>query len=49
VPAGFSAAGLPMGLQLIGRPRADLAVLQLARAYERAAAELLLRRPPGLS
>jgi amidase len=49
MPAGFSAAGLPMGLQLIGRPRADMAVLQLARAYERAAAALLLRRPPGLS
>ena len=30
VPAGFGAAGLPMGLQLIGRPRDDLGVLRLA-------------------
>ncbi|WP_321967273.1 amidase [Burkholderia cepacia] len=37
VPVGFNDAGLPMGMQLIGRPRADLAVLQLARGYEQAA------------
>ncbi len=34
VPAGFNADGLSMGLQLVGRPRKDLAVLQLAQAYE---------------
>ncbi|BBF88082.1 putative amidase [Aquitalea magnusonii] len=34
VPAGFGSNGLPMGLQLIGRPRADSAVLQLAHAYD---------------
>jgi len=34
VPAGFSADGLPMGLQIIGPAQADLAVLKLARAYE---------------
>ena len=45
VPAGFSADGLPMGLQLIGRPQADAAVLQLARTYEQAAGEVLQRRP----
>ncbi|WLE00775.1 amidase (plasmid) [Agrobacterium leguminum] len=33
VPVGFS-DGLPMGMQLIGRPRADGDVLALARAYE---------------
>ncbi len=37
VPVGFNAAGLPMGMQIIGRSRADLAVLQLAYAYEQAA------------
>ena len=37
VPAGFDARGLPMGLQLIGRPRGDFALLQLAHAYEQAA------------
>ncbi len=38
VPAGFGGPGgrLPMGLQLAGRPRDDLAVLRLARAYEAA-------------
>ncbi len=37
VPVGFNDAGLPMGLQVIGKPGADLAVLQLAYAYEQAA------------
>jgi amidase len=37
VPAGFSDAGLPMGLQIVGKARADLAVLQLAFAHEQAA------------
>ncbi len=35
MPVGFGANGLPMGVQLIGRPHGDLAVLQLARAFER--------------
>lgn len=45
LPAGFDLRGLPMGLQLIGRPQADVAVLQLAWAYEQAAQDLLGRRP----
>ncbi|MEO8079390.1 MAG: amidase [Caldimonas sp.] len=45
VPVGFNAAGLPMGMQLIGRPRADLAVLRLAKGYEAAASDLLAVRP----
>lgn len=36
VPAGFSAKGLPMGLQILAPCREDLACLQLARAYEQA-------------
>lgn len=36
MPAGFSESGLPMGIQIIGRPRADLEVLQIAQAFERA-------------
>jgi len=47
VPVGFSDAGLPMGMQLIGRPRGDLEVLRLAQAYEVAAADVLGVRPPG--
>ncbi|RWE53598.1 amidase [Mesorhizobium sp.] len=34
VPAGFDARGRPMGMQLIGRPRGDMAVLRAAAAYE---------------
>ncbi len=48
VPAGFHAAGWPMGLQLIGRPRDDWGVLCLAHAYEQASGELLRVRPGGL-
>ncbi|MDN7671235.1 amidase [Burkholderia oklahomensis] len=49
VPVGFNAAGLPMGMQLIGRPRDDFAVLQLARAYEMERDWVNARRPalPG--
>jgi amidase len=36
VPCGFSASGLPIGLQIVGRHRADFAVLQLAHAFEQA-------------
>jgi amidase len=45
VPAGFSPTGLPMGIQLMGRPRDDLGVLQLAHAYEQAARDVLAIRP----
>ena len=45
VPAGFNAAGLPMGLQLIGRPQGDAALLRLARVYELAAEDVLAIRP----
>jgi amidase len=47
VPAGFDSRGLPMGLQLIGRPGADLAVLQLAQAYDEATG-WVSRHPPAL-
>lgn len=35
VPCGFTADGLPIGLQVIGRRFDDLGVLRLAAAYER--------------
>jgi amidase len=46
VPVGFGECGLPMGLQLIGKPRGDAALLQLAHAYEQVAQAVLQRRPP---
>lgn len=49
VPAGFNAQGLPMGLQLIGKPQGELALLQLAHAYEKTAVDLMAVRPPALS
>ncbi|HZX63798.1 MAG TPA: Asp-tRNA(Asn)/Glu-tRNA(Gln) amidotransferase subunit GatA [Myxococcales bacterium] len=38
VPSGFSKAGLPIGLQLVGRPFEEATLLRLARAAERAVA-----------
>ena len=37
VPCGFSAAGLPIGLQIVAAPWAETTVLALAHAYEQAA------------
>ena len=34
VPCGFTTGGLPVGLQVVGRPGDDLGVLQLAHALE---------------
>jgi amidase len=36
VPAGFTAEGLPVGIQIVGRYRDDLGVLQMAYAFEQA-------------
>jgi amidase len=36
VPGGFTADGLPVGLQIIGRPRADRTVLEVGHAFEQA-------------
>jgi aspartyl-tRNA(Asn)/glutamyl-tRNA(Gln) amidotransferase subunit A len=44
-PCGFSEAGLPMALQLAGRPFDELTVLRAAHAYEQAT-EWHSRRPP---
>ena len=45
VPAGFNQDGLPMGIQIIGKPQADLDVLQLAFAYEQATQWVSKRKP----
>ncbi|MET9339860.1 amidase [Nonomuraea sp. NPDC003804] len=36
VPAGFTSTGLPVGVQVVGRPFADARVLRVARAFEQA-------------
>jgi amidase len=36
VPGGFTADGLPVGLQVIGAPRADRRVLEVGHAFEQA-------------
>jgi amidase len=46
VPAGFSSGGLPVGLQIVGRHRADWSVLQIAHAFEQATGHWK-RRPSG--
>lgn len=35
LPCGFSASGLPIGLQIIGAPGAEGVIMSLARAYEK--------------
>ncbi len=45
VPAGFTPEGLPVGIQIVGRHRADRSVLELARAFEQAT-KFRARRPP---
>jgi aspartyl-tRNA(Asn)/glutamyl-tRNA(Gln) amidotransferase subunit A len=44
VPAGFTAAGLPVGLQIVGRRHADRTVLAASAAWE-AASPWQARRP----
>ena len=43
VPMGFTQAGLPVGLQFLGRLFTEATVLRLAYAYEQATQQ---RRPP---
>jgi len=47
VPCGFSASGLPIGLQISGALGQDAIVLQLAHAYEQAT-DWHTRRPLGI-
>ncbi|TAN39414.1 MAG: Asp-tRNA(Asn)/Glu-tRNA(Gln) amidotransferase subunit GatA, partial [Nitrospirae bacterium] len=36
IPCGFTKAGLPIGLQLIGKPFDEATILKVAHAYEQA-------------
>jgi aspartyl-tRNA(Asn)/glutamyl-tRNA(Gln) amidotransferase subunit A len=46
VPCGFS-SGLPVGLQIIGRPMAEDVVFQIGHAYQQAT-DWHTRRPPAI-
>ena len=46
VPCGFGPQGLPLGLQLVGRPFAEATLLRVAHAYQDAT-DWHRRRPPG--
>jgi hypothetical protein len=43
LPAGFSMGGLPIGVELLGRPFADARIVSLAYAFEQSGSR---RRPP---
>jgi amidase len=47
VPAGFTPEGLPVGIQIVGRSRDDLGVLQLAHAFEQSTG--FARRRPRIT
>jgi aspartyl-tRNA(Asn)/glutamyl-tRNA(Gln) amidotransferase subunit A len=45
VPCGFDSLGLPIGMQVVGRPHAEARICRIAHAYEQAAG-WFRRRPP---
>jgi amidase len=47
VPAGFTSEGLPVGIQIVGRRRDDLGVLEIAHAFEQATG--VGRRRPAIA
>jgi amidase len=48
LPCGFTADGLPVGLQIVGPPRGDLAVLRAAQSLETAMGQALDSAAPRL-
>jgi aspartyl-tRNA(Asn)/glutamyl-tRNA(Gln) amidotransferase subunit A len=44
LPAGFSAAGLPIGVQLVGAPFAEATLVRIGRAFQ-SETDWHLRRP----
>jgi amidase len=45
VPAGFSATGLPMGIQIVAPIHGEASCLAAAAAYEAAAGDILAKTP----
>lgn len=48
VPAGFTPAGLPVGLQIVGPPRGELELLRIAHAFE-SATQHWRQKPPDFA
>jgi len=46
VPAGFTSSGLPVGVQIVGKPRGDLELLKVAHCFEQAT--MHHTRKPGI-
>lgn len=44
IPAGFSASGLPIGMQIVAAPRAEATLLAIGRIFEQATG-FAMRRP----
>ena len=47
IPCGFTRAGVPVGLQIVGKRRGEAAVLRAAAAFE-AAHPWAAHRPPAI-
>ena len=45
VPCGYTVEGLPIGLQIVGKPRGDFELLKIANAFEQAMAGSIKLRP----
>jgi aspartyl-tRNA(Asn)/glutamyl-tRNA(Gln) amidotransferase subunit A len=45
IPCGFSASGLPIGLQILARPFEEALLLRIGRAFEREH-DFFRRKPP---
>jgi amidase len=48
VPVGFSATGLPMGMQIVAPMRSEQSLLQIANVYDQATQWVTKRTPPML-
>ena len=49
MPAGFTAAGTPLGVQIVGRHRAERELLAIAKGFETATGYAARRPHAGLS
>ena len=47
VPAGFTADKLPVGVQIVGKPKGDFELLRIAHAYELATGHYKTKPPVG--